>query len=113
MEPHVGRGGWTWYTGSAGWMYRAGLEAILGVRRHGASLGFEPCLPPEWRHASVRYRVGGTTWDIAFNADCEASRRVARVVVDGVEAPDGRVPLDDDGGTHRVEVEMARRPGAE
>jgi len=113
VEPHVGRGGWTWYTGSAGWMYRAGLEAILGVRRHGASLGFEPCLPPEWRHASVRYRVGGTTWDIAFNADCEAPRRVARVVVDGVEAPDGRVPLDDDGGTHRVEVEMARRPGAE
>ncbi len=108
--PHVGRGGWTWYTGSAGWMFRAGLEAVLGVRRHGDTLTVEPCLPPEWTRADVRLRVGDTTWDIAIRADAPAPRRVADVVVDGVRRPDGVVPLVDDGAGHRVEVLMETRP---
>ncbi|MGM0385490.1 MAG: GH36-type glycosyl hydrolase domain-containing protein [Actinomycetota bacterium] len=111
VAPHAGRGGWTWYTGSAGWMYRAGLEAVLGLRREGASLHIEPCMPPEWPSAGIRYRVGGSTWDIAIAADCAAPRRVRRVVVDGVAQPGARVPLVDDGATHRVEVEMETGPG--
>ncbi len=107
-EPHVGRGGWTWYTGSAGWMYRAGLEAILGLKRHGDELVIEPCLPPEWTQVGVSYRFGATTYDIAIEADCEPPRQVARVVVDGAQAPEDRLQLVDDGGTHSVQVQMER-----
>jgi cyclic beta-1,2-glucan glucanotransferase len=108
-EPHVGRGGWTWYTGSAGWMYRAGLEAILGLKRRGAVLVIEPCLPPEWTRVDVTYRVGGTTYEIAVDADCATPRQVAHVTVDGAEAPDGAVRLVDDGGRHAVAVAMSSR----
>lgn len=112
--PHVGRGGWTWYTGSAGWMFRAGLEAILGLRRRGPVLEVEPCLPPEWTRAEVRLRVGTSSWEIALLADAPAPRRVACVVVDDVPLPDTRIPLIDDGATHRVEVILeARRPVVE
>jgi len=110
--PHIGRGGWTWYTGSAGWMYRAGLEAILGLKRHTDELVIEPCLPPEWREASVTYRFGDTTYDITIEADCDAPRQVTRVIVDGVDLSDARLPLVDDGGTHPVRVEMESRSGA-
>jgi len=108
-EPHVGRGGWTWYTGSAGWMYRAGLEAILGLKRRGAVLVIEPCLPPEWTRVDVSYRVGGTTYEITVDADCATPRQVAHVTVDGVDAPDGTVHLVDDGGRHAVAVGMRSR----
>jgi cellobiose phosphorylase len=57
--PHAGRGGWTWYTGAAGWMYRAGLEAILGLRRQGASLWLKPNLPSAWDHAEISVRLEG------------------------------------------------------
>ncbi|MGB8022535.1 MAG: glucoamylase family protein [Candidatus Nanopelagicales bacterium] len=109
--PHVGRGGWTWYTGSAGWMYRAGLEAILGLKRHADELVIEPCLPPEWTQVGVSYRVGATTYDIAIEADCDPPRRVGSVVVDGTEVPDARLQLVDDGRTHPVEVMMEGRLG--
>ena len=105
-EPYVGRGGWTWYTGSAGWMYRAGLEAILGLKRQGDHLLIEPCLPPEWKQVGVSYRFGETNYSIAIEADCALPRRVARVVVDGIEVPDSLVRLVDDGGAHPVRVEM-------
>ena len=115
-KPHVGRGGWTWYTGSAGWMYRAGLEAILGLRRERDQLVIHPCLPPEWHRVSVRYEFGRAVYEIAIEADCVIPRRVGRVLVDGVALPDDRLPLRDDGGTHVVVVEMVsiagRRPGS-
>jgi cyclic beta-1,2-glucan synthetase len=110
--PHVGRGGWTWYTGSAGWMYRAGLEAILGLKRHADELVIEPCLPPEWHQAEVGYRFGDTTYDITMAADCEAPRQVGRITLDGVDLSDVRLPLVDDGGTHQVHVEMMYRHGS-
>ena len=108
-EPHVGRGGWTWYTGSAGWMYRAGLEAILGLKRHGDVLVIEPCLPPEWTRVDVSYQFGGTTYDIAIVADCDPPRQVAQVSIDGVESRDGRLHLIDSGGTRPVTVQMESR----
>ena len=61
---HAGRGGWTWYTGSAGWMYRAGLESILGLRRHGATFEVDPCIPSSWPEYSVAWRFGATRYDI-------------------------------------------------
>ena len=57
---HVGRGGWTWYTGSAAWMYRAGLETILGIRRHGAAFSLDPCVPFAWPGFSAVIRIGRT-----------------------------------------------------
>ena len=60
----AGRGGWTWYTGSAGWLYRAGVEAILGIRRQGEELHVEPCLPPEWPGFTATMRFGAATYTI-------------------------------------------------
>jgi cyclic beta-1,2-glucan synthetase len=109
--PYVGRGGWTWYTGSAGWMYRAGLEAILGLKRHGDELRIEPCLPPEWPRADIAYRYRTTTYHIAIVALADSPRQVARIIVDGALVATDRLPLIDDGGTHAVTVELeGRRP---
>jgi cyclic beta-1,2-glucan synthetase len=99
VAPHVGRGGWTWYTGSAGWMYRLIVESLLGVTRHGAWLHVEPCLPAGWAPATVSYRHGGTSWEIVI-----AAGPAARMLLDGVLREDRRVPLVDDGQPHRVEV---------
>jgi N,N'-diacetylchitobiose phosphorylase len=118
--PHVGRGGWTWYTGSAGWMYRVALESILGlVWTGGQSLRLAPCIPDAWPEFSVRWRKPGgtTTWEIhAVNA-ARQGRGVRSVRVDGRPAPvvDGAalIELVDDGGTHRVELEVgAELPAA-
>ena len=64
--PHIGRGGWTWYTGSASWMYRAGLEWILGCRIRGATLLLDPCVPRSWTEFHVNLRYRGTRYEIAF-----------------------------------------------
>jgi len=106
MPPHTGRGGWSWYTGSAGWMQRAGAEGILGLRvRHGA-LHIDPCIPRDWPGfeativwRSARYRI------LADNPG-RVCRGVASIRLDGVALPGGSVPLSDDGGTHLVEVTL-------
>jgi cellobiose phosphorylase len=106
VDPHTGRGGWSWYTGSAGWMYRLVVEAILGLDRvhdaGGAALGIAPCLPPHWNGFEVDYRVGRTVYRIV----CVRERQAAgtRVIVDGEPRDDTRVPLADDGRTHDVRV---------
>ena len=74
VAPHAGRGGWTWYTGSAGWMYRAGIEGILGIRREGDVLVVEPCIPRQWSGFSARVEVEGTSWDISVTASRESKK---------------------------------------
>ena len=77
VPPHVGRGGWTWYTGSAGWMYRAGVEGILGIRREGAVL-VDPCIPAAWPGFEARIELGSTQYDIRVDNHVELlSRRLA------------------------------------
>lgn len=91
-EPHVGRCRWTWYTGSAGWMYRLLLEELLGVSRHGKRLRIRPQLPQQWAHCTIRYRHADTVHEIRLNAG---------------ELPAGEVfeiGLREDGGHHRVEL---------
>ncbi len=104
--PHVGRGGWTWYTGSAAWLYRAGLEWILGCRMHGATLLLDPCVPHTWTefHVSLRYR--GTRYEIEFENPGGVNKGLVTLQLDGAElAPrPGLVPLVDDGVTHQVRV---------
>jgi cyclic beta-1,2-glucan synthetase len=113
VAPHVGRGGWTWYTGSAGWLYRAGLEAILGFRVQGNTLAIDPCLPKAWPGYEIVFRHRGTGNTITrYEITVENPRRVSRGVVgaelDGVQIAKGvaRIPLVDDGQIHRVRVEL-------
>jgi cyclic beta-1,2-glucan synthetase len=106
VAPHVGRGGWTWYTGSAGWLYRAGIEAILGFRLQGASLLLAPCIPKEWPRFEIVFRYRSARYEIAVENPIGVSGGVAYAELDGKMLPDGptRVPLIDDGGAHEVRV---------
>ena len=102
--PHEGMGGWTWYTGSAGWMYRLGIEAILGLQRRGEELIIDPCIPKAWHGFAIRYRFGASDYQIEVTNPQSVSRGVASVTVDGNNMADKRVRLVDDGQAHKVEV---------
>lgn len=101
--PHTGRGGWTWYTGAAGWMYRLIVEYLLGVKRNGDKLFFAPCIPAEWNGFELSYRFGKTTYQIRVHRS--RIREIGtRVIVDGIEQDEKSVSLADDGVEHSVEV---------
>src|SRR5208282_4939156 len=106
IAPHVGRGGWTWYTGSAGWMYRAGLEWILGFRLRGKTLLIDPCIPARWPGFELSYRFGATRYEIAVENPHSVSRGVASAELDGeaLAAGSAQIALVDDGATHRVKI---------
>jgi cyclic beta-1,2-glucan synthetase len=104
---HAGRGGWTWYTGSAGWMYRAGLESILGLRRRGAHFGMDPCIPTAWPEYSLVWRVDGTRgtrYEITVLNPKRRCRGVSEADLDGAPVNPAEIPLILDGHTHRVRV---------
>jgi cellobiose phosphorylase len=103
VAPHTGRGGWTWYTGSAGWLYRLILESLLGVTLEGDSLRLAPCLPAEWDGIKLNYRYRETTYHIAISQS-RGAPAATRITVDGVEQRDGKIALENDGGEHAVEV---------
>jgi cellobiose phosphorylase len=107
FPPHCGRGGWTWYTGSAGWMYRLILESLLGVRLDVDKLHFAPCLPADWTTFKLHYRYRETIYHITVLQICTADGEM-RVTLDGVERHDQAVPLVDDGQEHVVEVNIHR-----
>ena len=113
VPPHTGRGGWTWYTGSAGWMYRAGLESILGFKLHGEQLQVDPCIPRWWRDFEITYRRGRTTYRIKVENPLGVSRGVATVELDGALQTSDEIPLSDDGQTHNVRVVMGEKPKSE
>jgi cyclic beta-1,2-glucan synthetase len=103
--PHVGRGGWTWYTGAAGWLYRAGLEWILGLRKQGSALRVDPCIPRRWKGFEIAYRHGRTLYRITVENPKGVCRGVSRVSLDGALLPgEAPVPLSDDGREHKVRV---------
>ncbi len=106
VAPHAGRGGWTWYTGSAGWMYRLGVEAILGLRRQGETLHMTPCIPKHWPGYEIRYQYGDTSYRISVRNPQGVNQGVKRVVLDGEVLPGAEVPLLRDGREHQVQVEM-------
>jgi len=106
VPPHVGRGGWTWYTGSSGWMYRLGIEAILGITRVGNALKFNPCIPRDWKGFKVDYRFGNTHYKISVKNPNGVNRGIQQVLLDGVQLSDGLIPLVDDGLQHEVRVVM-------
>jgi len=109
VAPHIGRGGWTWYTGSAAWLYRAGLEAVLGFRLRGDRLRIEPCIPKDWPgfRLSYRHRSGQrvTCYEIEVENPHRVCRGVAQTELDGQTLAAGEdVPLADDGGTRRLRI---------
>jgi cyclic beta-1,2-glucan synthetase len=104
--PHVGRGGWTWYTGSAGWMYQAGVEGILGFRLRGTSLVIDPCIPRAWPRYEITFRYRSARYEIAVENPAGVSRGVASTELDGVPVESAAIgiALVDDGATHRVRI---------
>ncbi|HLJ12436.1 MAG TPA: hypothetical protein VKU82_14675, partial [Planctomycetaceae bacterium] len=105
--PHVGRGGWTWYTGSAGWMYRVAVESILGIVLSGDRLKIAPSIPADWPEYTVVLRRGAATWRILVKNRRRIETGAGRVVsIDGRPAPGNEIQLADDGQEHFVEVEL-------
>jgi cyclic beta-1,2-glucan synthetase len=103
--PHEGRGGWTWYTGAAGWLYRAGLEWILGFQKRGSALCIDPCIPKEWKRFEIAYRHGDTLYRITVENPKGVCRGVSRVSLDGaLLAGEALVPLANDAGEPQVQV---------
>ncbi len=105
VPPHTGRGGWTWYTGSSGWMYRLITESLLGLRLEVDKLAFVPNLPAAWSSLKVHYRYRETVYHITLR-NSGAGRVVKQVLVDGNEQPEKCVALIDDRNDHHVEVEV-------
>lgn len=105
-SPHVGRGGWTWYTGSAGWLYRAGLESILGFRKQGTTLLIDPCIPKGWPGFAITFRYRGSRYEIKVENPAGVCRGVILAELDGMALAgnQARIPLNDDGSTHHVRV---------
>jgi cyclic beta-1,2-glucan synthetase len=102
---HVGRGGWTWYTGAAGWLYRAGLESILGFRKRGSALAIDPCIPRDWERFEIVYRHGNTRYEITVENPDAVCHGVSSISLDGAPlSKEALVPLSDDGIEHRVHV---------
>ena len=104
--PHVGRGGWTWYTGSAAWIYRLGLEAILGLQREGAALRIDPRIPSRWPGFEICYRWGNSQYHIKVENLDNVTLGVKEILLDGNSLEDGLIPLVDDGKEHEVRVLM-------
>ncbi len=105
LTPHTGRGGWTWYTGSAGWMYRLIVESLLGLRLEVDKLYFAPCLPADWKAFKMHYRYRETLYHITVQQTSVGSGKTS-VTVDGVEQHDKAIPLVDDRQEHSVEVRV-------
>jgi cellobiose phosphorylase len=104
VPPHAGRGGWTWYTGAAGWLYQAILEWLLGLQRQGSRLYLRPCLPEHWRKFTVRYRYGRTSYEILVQNPCGRQTGASSLLLDGtaLDPTDPSIPLVDDGRPHQV-----------
>jgi len=102
---HAGRGGWTWYTGSAGWMYRLITESFLGLHLEVDQLRFAPCLPADWPTLKIHYRYRETFYHITFR-NFGGGKIVKRVAADGVDQPDGILRMNDDRQEHLIEVEV-------
>ncbi|MBF8259549.1 MAG: putative protein NdvB, partial [Actinobacteria bacterium] len=103
LSPHNGRGGWTWYTGSAGWMYRLIVESLLGLRLEVDKLRFAPCLPADWKAFKMYYRYRETVYEIDVLQQFDGKGETS-VTVDGIPQPDRAIPLVDDRRNHSAEV---------
>ena len=109
--PHVGRGGWTWYTGSAGWMQRAGIESILGLKVRGAALHLDPCIPKSWPKVEMTVRHGSSRYEIVVDNPAGVNRGVSFAEMDGVEIAERplQAPIVNDGAVHRIRIRLGNQ----
>jgi cyclic beta-1,2-glucan synthetase len=105
-HPHSGRGGWTWYTGSASWMYRLGVERLLGITRSAEHLEVRPCIPKDWEGYQINYCFGETMYHIRIENPDGGNCNVDQIVMDGEKLPELKIPLHNDGRNHEVVVSM-------
>jgi cellobiose phosphorylase len=106
VSPHVGRGGWTWYTGTASWVYKAGLESILGFGKNAEKLVIDPCIPKKWKEYSLEYRYRKTEYRITVKNPKNVNKGVSSMMMDGVSLSGNVIDLADDGNAHHIEVIM-------
>jgi len=104
QPPHTGRGGWTWYTGSAAWMYRVGMESILGITLRRGALRIDPCIPRDWPMYEVHFKARHAEYHILVENPARVNRGVQRLEVDGVECAGQEVAIANDGAVHTVRV---------
>jgi cellobiose phosphorylase len=109
LSPHIGRGGWSWYTGSAGWLYRLILETLLGLTLEEDKLRLAPCVPADWKTYAMDYRYRDTIYHITV-VQLGVSEGDSAVIVDGVAQDDPVIPLVDDRVHHAIEVRLNRAP---
>ncbi len=105
QAPHTGRGGWTWYTGSAGWMYRLIIESLLGLRLEKETLHIEPCLHSDWESFKVHYRYRETVYHITVIRIIEDNGETG-VTINGKPQQESALPLVDDRKEHSIEVRI-------
>jgi len=108
VSPHVGRGGWTWYTGSAGWMYRAGLESILGFTVEGVTLRLDPCVPRMWQDFKIVFRYRTSRYEVSVENHAGVCGGIARLELDDQALPHGstQITLVDDGAIHHIHMTL-------
>jgi cyclic beta-1,2-glucan synthetase len=106
---HVGRGGWTWYTGSAGWMYQAAVQALLGLQRRGSTISLNPCIPTVWAEYSLDWTIASTRYHFVVENPERRSRGVASAELDGHPIDPNAIALVDDGKAHTVRVVLGPR----
>lgn len=108
VPPHTGRGGWTWYTGSASWMYRLGLEAILGLHREGDELHIRPSIPKDWPSYEIFYRFGAATYHIRVENNLDGDQHESSLILDEKPLETQAIPLIDDGREHSVTLVLGK-----
>ena len=104
--PHNGRGGWTWYTGSASWMYRLGVERLLGINRVADRLEIRPCIPRGWKRYQINYHFGSTLYHIRVENPNGGNCEVSQIKINRRKISGSEIPLRDDGKVHEVVVRM-------
>jgi cyclic beta-1,2-glucan synthetase len=109
LKGHEGQGGWSWYTGSAGWMYRVWLEEVLGFKLRGGELSLDPVIPSDWPGFTLNYRMGSTTYEVQVENPDGVSRGVAWIELDGRRQSETSIALLDDGSSHAVRVRLGPR----
>ena len=109
VSPHIGRGGWTWYTGSAGWMYRLITENLLGIKLADDQLRLQPCIPKSWPMFKFHYRYRETSYHITVKQNAEIARASTKIMLDGRPLATETLPLIDDRREHHVEIEIAQQ----
>jgi cyclic beta-1,2-glucan synthetase len=110
---HVGRGGWTWYTGSAGWMYQAAVQALLGLRRSGATISVSPCIPTVWPEYTLDWRIGATRYRFVVSNPDHRSGGIASAQLDGATVDAAAIPLVEDGRAHEVRIVLGTARAAD